>query len=109
MLMYILRLGVSFVCVLSCVVSGDDSDIVLTTHSGRPALVFLSSIMVYSMLLLLQASGPRAFGLQVPEGISPIFRVGNNSERKITLQNTINCIKIQSALSEAFETTKGVR
>ena len=30
---------VSFVCVLSCVVSGDGSDILLTTDSGRLVLV----------------------------------------------------------------------
>ena len=45
-------------CVLSCVVSGGGPDIVLTTHSE---LVYLSSVMVYSLLLPLQASDPRAF------------------------------------------------
>ena len=48
---------VSFVCVLSCVVFGGGPDIVLTTHSERPALVYLSSV------LLLHASDPRAFRL----------------------------------------------
>ena len=57
---------VSFVCVLFCVVSGGGSDIVLTTHSGRPPLVYLSSILVHRQLLPLQASHPRAFGFQVP-------------------------------------------
>ena len=38
---------VSFVCVLSYVVSGGGPDIVLTTHSGRPALVYLSSVLVH--------------------------------------------------------------
>ena len=33
---------VSFVCVLSHVVSGRGPAIVLTTHSGRPAIVYLS-------------------------------------------------------------------
>ena len=37
---------VSFVCVLSCVVFGGGPDILLTTHSGRPALVYLSSVLV---------------------------------------------------------------
>ena len=45
---------VSFVCVLSCDVSGGGPDIVLTTHSGRPALVYLSSVLVHRKLLLLQ-------------------------------------------------------
>ena len=58
------RLGcVFFVCVLSSVVFGGGPDIVLTTHSGRPALVYLSSVLVQRLLLLLQASDPRAFGL----------------------------------------------
>ena len=34
---------VSFVCVPSSVVFGGGPDIVLTTHSGRPALVYLPS------------------------------------------------------------------
>ena len=54
---------VSFVCVLSCVVFGGGPDIVLTTHSGRPALVYLSSVLAQRLLLPLQASDPRAFGL----------------------------------------------
>ena len=59
---------VSFVCVLSSVVSGGGLDIVLTTHSGRPALVYLSSVLLQNLLLLLQASDPRAFVLYVPGG-----------------------------------------
>ena len=54
---------VSFVCILSCVVSGKDPDIVMTTHSGRPAFVYMYSILVQRLLLPLQASDPRAFGL----------------------------------------------
>ena len=54
---------VSFVCVLSCVVFGGGPDTVLTTHSGRPALVYLSSVLVHRLLLPLQASDLRAFGL----------------------------------------------
>ena len=54
---------VSFVCVLSYVVFGGGPDIVLTTHSGRPALVYLSSVLVQRLLLPLQASDPRAFRL----------------------------------------------
>ena len=54
---------VSFLCILSCVVFGGGPDIVLTTHSGRPALVYLSSVLVQRLLLPLQASDPRAFGL----------------------------------------------
>ena len=41
--------------VLSCVISDGGPDIVLTTHSGSPALVFLSSVLVHSLLLSLQA------------------------------------------------------
>ena len=54
---------VSFVCVLSCVVFGGGPDIVLTTHPGRPALVYLSSVLVQRLLFPLQASDPRAFEL----------------------------------------------
>ena len=35
---------------MSFVVSGSGSDIVLTTYSGRPALVFLSSVLVHSVV-----------------------------------------------------------
>ena len=52
-----------FVSVMSSVVSGDGHDIVLSTHSWRPALVYLSSVLVHSLLLPLQASDPRAFEL----------------------------------------------
>ena len=48
--------------VLSCAVSGGDPDIVLTTHSGRLALVYLSRVLVQRQLLPLQASDPREFG-----------------------------------------------
>ena len=48
---------------LSCAVSGGGPDIVLTTHLGRPALVYLSSVPVHRQLLPLQTSEPRAFGL----------------------------------------------
>ena len=51
----------SFACVLSCVVSGGGSDIVLITHAA--ALVLLSSVLVHSLLFPLQAPDPRAFGL----------------------------------------------
>ena len=54
---------VSYVCVLSCIVFGVGPDIVLTTHSGRPALVYLSSVQVQRLLLPVQASDLRAFGL----------------------------------------------
>ena len=37
------------VCVVSCIFSGCDRDIVLTTHSGRSALVYLSSNLVPSL------------------------------------------------------------
>ena len=37
-------------CVLSCVVSGGGPDIVLATHSGRPALMYLSSVRVQRLL-----------------------------------------------------------
>ena len=43
---------VSFVCVLSWAVSGRGPDIVLNTHSGRPALVYLSSVLVHRQLHL---------------------------------------------------------
>ena len=49
----------SFVCVLSCVVFGGGPDIVPTTHSGRSALLYLSSVLVKRLLLPLHASDPR--------------------------------------------------
>ena len=59
---------VSSVCVLSCVVSGGGPDFVMTTHSGRLALVNLSSVLIHRLLL----PDSRAFGLYVPGGeISP--------------------------------------
>ena len=33
---------------------------VLTTHSWRPALMYLTSVLVHTLLLLLQAFDPRA-------------------------------------------------
>ena len=42
---------VAFFCVLSCVVFGGGPDIVLTTHSWRAALVYLSSVLVRRQLL----------------------------------------------------------
>ena len=48
----------SFVYVLFCIVSDGGPVIVLTTHSGRPVLVYLSSVLVHSLLLPLQASDP---------------------------------------------------
>ena len=54
---------VSFFSVLVCVVYGGGPDIVLTTHSVKSAIVFLFSVLVHSLLLPLQASGTRAFGL----------------------------------------------
>ena len=50
-LISVLGFGVSFIYVLSCVVFGGCPDIVLTTHSGRPALVYLSSVLVQRLLL----------------------------------------------------------
>ena len=38
-------------------------DVVLNKHSGRSAIVFLSSVLVQSLLLPLQASQTRTFGL----------------------------------------------
>ena len=49
---------VSFACVLSCAVFCGGPDIMLTTHSGRPALVYLSSVLVQRLLLPLKASDP---------------------------------------------------
>ena len=53
-------LYVSFVCVLSYVVSVAGPDVVLTTHSGKAALVFLSTVLVHSLFLHLKASDPGA-------------------------------------------------
>ena len=56
--------------------------IVLTTHSGWPALVYLSSVLVQRMLLPLQASDPRAFGLYVPGVVSPRLGEGKYTKKK---------------------------
>ena len=56
---------------LSCDVSGDGPDIQLTTNSGRPAPVHLSSVQVHSYVLPLKAPDPRALGLYVPRDVSP--------------------------------------
>ena len=59
----ILGLGVCPLSVLSCAASSAGPNIVLTTNSGRLALVYLSSVLVHRQMLPLQASDPRAFGL----------------------------------------------
>ena len=58
----ILGLGVCPLCSVLAV-SGGGPDIVLTTHSGRSALAYLSSVLVHIQLLPLQASDPLTFGL----------------------------------------------
>ena len=45
--------------VLACVVSVGGLDIVLTAHSGRSALLYLSDVLIHSPLLPLQAFDPR--------------------------------------------------
>ena len=50
-------------CSVLCILSGGGPDIVLTAHSRRPALVYLSSVLVHRKLLPLQTSDPWAFGL----------------------------------------------
>ena len=54
-LIYILDLGVFFVYVVFCVVSGGGPDFLITTDSGSPALVLLPYV-----LAPIQASDPRA-------------------------------------------------
>ena len=54
--MFIMVPCVSLVCVLSSVVSGGDPDRVLTIQSGRAALMYMSSVLVHSLLLPLQVS-----------------------------------------------------
>ena len=63
LMMMVLGLNLCVLCVLSCVVSGGGPDIVLTTRSARPALVYLSSVLVHNLLLPLQASDTWAFEL----------------------------------------------
>ena len=72
---------VSFVCV----VFGGGPEIVLNTYSGRPAHVYLSSVLVQRLLLPLQASDPRAFGLSVLGCVSPRLGEGNKRRRRRTL------------------------
>ena len=54
----------------------------LTTHPGRPALLYLSSVLVNRKLLPLQSSGPRAFGLYVLGGVSARLGKVNTRRRK---------------------------
>ena len=61
-LIYILGFGGCILCVLSCVVSSGGPDSVLTILSGRPVLMYLSGVLVHSLLLLLQAYDLREFG-----------------------------------------------
>ena len=61
-------------CVLSCLVSGCGSDIVLTTHSRRSALVYLSSVLVHSLLLHIEA--PTGLGCKSKGVLSPTLRRG---------------------------------
>ena len=61
----------SFVCVLSCVVSGGGPGIVLTTHSERRAYVYMSSVLVQRLLLSLQASEPTDIWVVNPGSVSP--------------------------------------
>ena len=42
----------SFVGILSCVVSGGGPDILLPTDSDSPALVYLSGVLVHSLCSL---------------------------------------------------------
>ena len=49
---------------MSCVVSGGGLDIVLNTHSGMHAFVYLSSVFVHSLLLSL----PMGICVEIPEG-----------------------------------------
>ena len=53
-----------------------------TIHSVRSALMFLSSVLVRSLLLPLQASDPRAFGLYLLRNVSFTLGRVNNSDRK---------------------------
>ena len=48
---------------VSFIVFGGGPDIVPTTYSGRPALVYLSSVPVQSLFLPLEVSDQRAFML----------------------------------------------
>ena len=58
------RIGrVSFFCVLSCVVSRDGPDILLTVYSEGSALVYVSSVLILSLWLSLHTSDPWAFEL----------------------------------------------
>ena len=60
-LISILGLGV---CSVFCPVLSPAVDLIVsTTHSGRSALVYLSSILIHGLLVPPQAPDPRAFGL----------------------------------------------
>ena len=72
----------SFVCVLSCVISGGGPDIVLTTHSGRLALVYLSSVLVHVCCSPNRHLTHGHLGCKSRGGVSPTLGKGNNSERK---------------------------
>ena len=74
---------VPIVCVLSCVVSGDDPDILLPTDSERLALLYLSTVLVHSMWLPLQASDPRSIVTYCKSrgGVCPTLKRVNKRKR----------------------------
>ena len=62
---------VSFVCVLPYDVTGGGPDIVLTTHSGRPALVYMSSVLIQGLLLPYRHLTHRHMSGKSQGGVSP--------------------------------------
>ena len=52
-----LGLGVIFISVLSCIVSGEGLGILLITHLGMPTLVILSTVLIHSLASLTGAAG----------------------------------------------------
>ena len=67
-------------CVLSSVVSGGGPDIVHTTHSGRTALVYLSSVLVLKTVAPPTGIWPTGIWVVSPGGVSP--RLGRVNKRR---------------------------
>ena len=63
---------VSFVCVLSCVVSGGGPDILLTTDFRETVLVCLSSVLVKSLCSSYRHLTHEHLGCKTPGSVNPI-------------------------------------
>ena len=88
-LISIMGLDICILCVVSCVFSGGSPHILLTTYSGKLAVVLQFSVLVHNLRLHLQAFV--SYGhlvLQVPEDVSSTFGRENNRKEEKDLRTT---------------------